>query len=52
MAARKMKLESSVVNCMHCGEPFDLNRQSKAAQMAHTRDVACPNCGKKVGTLS
>ena len=52
MAARKMKLESSVVNCMHCGEPFDLNHQSKVATMNRTRDVACPHCGKKVGTLS
>ena len=40
------------VMCPECRTRYDLSRAARKAEIRNERDVKCPNCGYKVGTVS
>jgi len=50
--ARKMKLDDCYLICGGCKKEYSLDELATAAGKQNKRNLYCPHCGKRVGTLN
>lgn len=46
-----MASEKCILTCFHCKNKYDMAKLSLEVQNKRQKNIYCPNCGKKVGTL-
>ena len=49
--AKTLKMTECMLPCNNCKKSYDMSALSLDAKQKQRRNLYCPNCGKKVGTL-
>ena len=44
--------DTTVVSCRHCKEKYDVNKASAISEKMKRREIICPHCRKRTGTLN
>jgi len=49
---RGIQIDTTIVPCIHCKTDYDLAKQSRISKRLKRREIKCPYCHRKVGTLN